>query len=1119
MANERKITEIIDQKAFDQFIQLRSELKDSQKEFLDLVKSVKSLNDELGRSGNMEEMAVNIEHAQKASENMAKAQDKVEQSSRRAAKAQEEVVKATIDTVEAMNPSHLRAVQGGLDEQIKRQVQLKAELASVRKEMRETDKAVTGSAQSQRAKTQAIVELAKEEAILRQALQQTNLEVRRQTREQIAAEGSSDQLAARLDQLRGAYRGLNDEQRNNEEIGGKLLSQINQLDEELKGLDGKQGVYNRNVGNYASGQTEVVNIMKSAVPELQALTAAYEQGSTILTGAYSALTTYIKGTEDSALANKAAELSQRANTAATKSSAVALNVSAKATKGASVAMRIFRVALISTGIGAIVVALGSLIAYLTTTQAGMDKVTAVTRPLAGVFNSLLDVVQRMGGALVAAFTNPRKAIDDIMGFLKDRVLPYFQIVGSAFSNAFKLDRKALKEDLKALKDLAVSDAKEVGEAIGKTVADGWKRGVNKDQLIKEIEDLEIESTRSHGALRRQMELSAEAARDSSKTEKERQDAAKEATRILNQLTAEQVAIVNKRIELQELEMDMTEDVTREQKLQLAELEAQREDLEGNAARRRARFTSIENSAAKASTTLADNQAKLEEQYSKERLERIEKATERSVELEQSRANRLAILYKEEAEESNLSLDSRLESLQLFQDKQLEINELQTAERIRQESKRQTAINQLVSQGREEEAEIERQLLKSNLEEIEAIKLEGEAKVAQEVLELQKKLLKENGIEVTNAAIEQARENSRIELEALEESFLNQEISQEKYNERRKELNKELNQDIIQAEIEAVEAIIEANEVLGIDMSAERKKLADLQMRYARSVRDAEIDAMNETLSEEKKVVEARKQLMQELSSLAFHLIQAGLDKQLEALEVETEILNQEKEDKLNAIEQEGLSQEEATQRKAIVEAEARSKERQIEQEKRRVKQKQARADRLANIASIIGNTAAAVAAALPNIPLSILVGGIGAAQLVKVMSTPLPKFWRGTDSSPEGPAIVGERGSELMVGPDGNVSLTPHGDTLTYLQKGTKIFDANKTKQILASASLPKGDREAGTSLDLMKLIQAGEDQTRKLERAFKGGKSQAGTILTDRGIRKYSSRSSNIKNYINRLL
>lgn len=84
--------------------------------------------------------------------------------------------------------------------------------------------------------------------------------------------------------------------------------------------------------------------------------------------------------------------------------------------------------------------------------------------------------------------------------------------------------------------------------------------------------------------------------------------------------------------------------------------------------------------------------------------------------------------------------------------------------------------------------------------------------------------------------------------------------------------------------------------------------------------------------------------------------------------------------------------------------------------------------------------------------LAAAIGAISAAKIAQMAATPIPQYYKGTLSSPEGLAWVGEKGPELKIGPKGDVSLTPGRPTLDYLEKGTQIIPADKTKQILSMA-------------------------------------------------------------------
>ena len=123
-------------------------------------------------------------------------------------------------------------------------------------------------------------------------------------------------------------------------------------------------------------------------------------------------------------------------------------------------------------------------------------------------------------------------------------------------------------------------------------------------------------------------------------------------------------------------------------------------------------------------------------------------------------------------------------------------------------------------------------------------------------------------------------------------------------------------------------------------------------------------------------------------------------------------------------------------------------------EVRKQQKEQAERDKRLALFNIAINTAQAITKALPNIALSILVGVLGGIQAATVSGIKLPAFAKGTDSAPGGLAIVGEKGSELVVSPSGKASLTPGTATLTNLQRGSKVFTHEETTRILAMQAL-----------------------------------------------------------------
>jgi hypothetical protein len=169
--------------------------------------------------------------------------------------------------------------------------------------------------------------------------------------------------------------------------------------------------------------------------------------------------------------------------------------------------------------------------------------------------------------------------------------------------------------------------------------------------------------------------------------------------------------------------------------------------------------------------------------------------------------------------------------------------------------------------------------------------------------------------------------------------------------------------------------------------------------------------------------------------------------------------------------------------------EKQARQKVIDNERKKQQREQAKMDKAFAIMQIIINTAIAVTKLLDKPPLAALAGVAGAAQLAAVAATPIPQFAKGTDSSPEGYAIVGEKGTELVTEPSGKQWLTPAKDTLTYLKKGSKVTTNEDLMDMVknqAFATLATMNKPITTDLYTKVLIEKFEENTSEL-RALKG--------------------------------
>lgn len=131
-------------------------------------------------------------------------------------------------------------------------------------------------------------------------------------------------------------------------------------------------------------------------------------------------------------------------------------------------------------------------------------------------------------------------------------------------------------------------------------------------------------------------------------------------------------------------------------------------------------------------------------------------------------------------------------------------------------------------------------------------------------------------------------------------------------------------------------------------------------------------------------------------------------------------------------------------------------DRQYEERKRQIANREAKAQQKMAMFNIAINTAQAIMGlwvkpGFPDaIPLAIAVGALGALQLAMVASKAPPQYFTGTDNADEGFAWTDERGAELHTDKNNVIKSfgSDRGPRLKYLEKGDKIIPAHKTSNI-----------------------------------------------------------------------
>lgn len=152
---------------------------------------------------------------------------------------------------------------------------------------------------------------------------------------------------------------------------------------------------------------------------------------------------------------------------------------------------------------------------------------------------------------------------------------------------------------------------------------------------------------------------------------------------------------------------------------------------------------------------------------------------------------------------------------------------------------------------------------------------------------------------------------------------------------------------------------------------------------------------------------------------------------------------------------------------------------------RKLKREQAKNDKEAAVAKAVIDTISAVVEALPNIPLSIAVGLIGAAQTAVIASRPLPEYAKGKKKSDSysGSMIWGEKQPEVKLSRDGSIEVAT-SPTVGTTKAGDTIYPSI---QEFENSPLQTAKRTAALEMERQggQLTQAQQNQL-DIGKAFK---------------------------------
>ena len=364
-----------------------------------------------------------------------------------------------------------------------------------------------------------------------------------------------------------------------------------------------------------------------------------------------------------------------------------VTTSTNSISSSSKALKFFKIALASTGVGALVVALGSLVTFLTKSQKGMDAVNKVTAVLGQLLDEVTDVAIKFGESIFDAISNPKEAIKDLGNLIVENIENRFKgiaLIGDAIVKLFNniTDESAWKDlgDAVIQTGTGITNATDKAIEFGNAVADVTKNALEDAKEAGALEERRQQLARDRvNFIVREAELTQEIAKARADVEnrelsvQERQAANLRSIELTNQLESERIGLKKEELDIlvtqNSLAESTLEDVEKEKQLEaeILNITAQKDNqLKSLFSRQKAINSEVEKENQIRAKGAQEAEARL--------LEQLDREKQAQLDLEQFRLER-AILEEEnaairadrEVELEQFKLSRLLEAEGLFED--------------------------------------------------------------------------------------------------------------------------------------------------------------------------------------------------------------------------------------------------------------------------------------------------------------------------------------------------------------------------------------------------------------------------------------------------------------------
>jgi len=208
----------------------------------------------------------------------------------------------------------------------------------------------------------------------------------------------------------------------------------------------------------------------------------------------------------------------------------------------------------ATGIGALIVALGSLYAYFKKTDEGAVMLEGITKGLGIAMKGVTQIVASLGEWMVKAFENPKEALLELGDLILNNIINRFTAFGVILDGILSADMEKITNGTAQLAT-GVENLGTKAKELGKEFQGAMKAGMELAVMMDQLDEAETQNITTSAKLEEQITKLLLQSKDRTKTEAERIALLDRASQLENKKLQGDIAIAQQKLDLAQKELD------------------------------------------------------------------------------------------------------------------------------------------------------------------------------------------------------------------------------------------------------------------------------------------------------------------------------------------------------------------------------------------------------------------------------------------------------------------------------------------------------------------------------------------------------------------------------------